>query len=263
VRPTRSRGHPGLVLDACLDLLLGSSCAVCGLPGRVFCELCASDLPDGAYVCWPTPCPSGLAVPMAAGAYDGALQVLVNAHKERAQFSLARPLGGLLAQSVEALTGGPEAAFAGSWVLVPVPSRGRVVRARGHDPMLRVTRHAAMILRRRGLRITVSVLLRSGSVVRDQSGLDAQARAANLAGTMTAVSGQVARLRGADPDTRYVVTDDVLTTGSTAREAQRALEAGGLRVHGIATVAATRRRLSRTTHPGESGGSLPLSDGGD
>ncbi|HET6627753.1 MAG TPA: ComF family protein [Nocardioidaceae bacterium] len=251
------------MLDACLDLMLGSSCAACGRPGRLLCGRCADDLPHGATVCWPTPCPPGLAEPFAAGEYDGLLKVLVNAHKERGQFALARPLGTLLAHAVLELMNRAGGVRDGQpWLLVPVPSRGPVVRARGHDPMLRVTRHAAGVLRRWGRPARVTGLLRSVSVARDQAGLHAEERAVNLAGTMAA-GGGAGRVRHRWPDAWIVVADDVLTTGSTAREAQRALELSGLRVAGIATVAATRRRSRAVPRPGDRGVSLPFSDRGD
>ena len=60
--------------------------------------------------------------------------------------------------------------------------------------------------------------------------------------------GLVAALALRRPEALVVVCDDVLTTGSTAREAQRALAACGVPVAGIACVAATRKR---------SGGSQP------
>lgn len=228
--------------DAFLDLVLGSGCAVCARPGRVLCRECAEALPRSASTSWPTPSPPGLAQPMAAGEYAGALKVLVNAHKERQQFALARPLGSLLAQSVRALLddGTPDLGDA-TVLLVPVPSRGAVVRARGHDPMLRVARSAAQTLRRSGHRAGLARVLRSTGAARDQAGLGAEERHANLAGTITASAARVARGRRAWPHARYVVVDDVMTTGATAREAQRALEAAGVTVAGIATVAATRR----------------------
>jgi predicted amidophosphoribosyltransferase len=127
-----------------------------------------------------------------------------------------------------------------------------VVRRRGHDPLLRTARQAAARLRRTGVEAVVHQLLVPTGRVRDQSGLDAAARAGNLAGSMAA-----RRIRPRVAGT-VVVVDDVLTTGSTVREAQRALEETGVRVAGVATVAATRRRAGGAgAH--HSRGSLPFS----
>lgn len=235
------------------DLVLGSACAVCARPGRVLCPACRAALPRSGSPAWPTPAPPGLARPYAAGEYDGALRSLVNAHKERRAFALARPLGFVLAAVAADLLRAvePVGACPGTSrvVLVPVPSRRRVVRSRGHDPLLRLARHAATRLRHGGRQAAVHRLLRPARVVRDQAGLDAGDRAANLAGSLRAV-------RHGDPrGPAVVVVDDVLTTGATAREAQRALETAGHTVLGIATIAATRRRSG----PYQGPASLPLS----
>lgn len=251
-----------MMRDAWLDLILGSSCGVCGLPGRILCEFCARSLPRSAEVAWPTPCPAGLAFPAAAGEYSGGLKALVNAHKEDQQFALARPLGALLALAVRVVLDHDDPETVGRYVLVPVPSRGAVVRARGHDPMLRATRSAACLLRAWGRPVVVARLLRSGGGVHDQVGLRADDRAANLAGSMRC-SARAFRLEGTPGPLRAVVTDDVLTTGSTAREAQRALEEAGIRVIGVATMAATRRRVPVASGDADERGSLPFSASGD
>lgn len=235
--------------DVPADLVLGGTCAACGRPGRALCRPCREALPRRGLPAWPTPSPPGLALPMAAGEYDGPLKSLVNAHKERQVLSLARPLGDVLAAVAHDLAA-VQGALDGPVLLVPVPSRRQIVRRRGHDPMLRIARAAAARLRRTGVTASVSLLLRSSRPVRDQATLTAVERAANLSGTMTCRS--VRRSPGA-----VLVVDDVLTTGATAREAQRALEHAGLDVTGVAAIAATRRRVSEY-HP-----SLPQLRQGD
>lgn len=224
------------------DLVLGSACLGCGRPGRALCRPCRAVLPARAAPQWPTPTPPGMVPPYAVGAYEDTLRTLVLAHKERRVLALARPLGGLLAASVaQALA---DARAAGGVVLVPVPSRPRAVRERGHDPTAAMVRAAAAALRRDHDVVTARLLrVRPGLV--DQAGLDAGARAANLAGSM-AVSGDVVRRLGRRcPRAHVVVCDDVVTTGATLREAQRALEAVGLPVLAAATVAATARKVRR------------------
>ena len=195
---------------------------------------------------WPTPVPPGMVAPWTAADYADAARALVLGHKERAMHGLRGPLSDLLARAVR---GAVDDAGAGGLpvVLVPVPSRPATVRARGHDPTWTLTRGAAVRLRRQGYDVRPLRMLRLRARVADQSGLDAAQRAANLAGSMWCPSRSLRRLAGPPSGRRtealLVVCDDVLTTGATAREAQRALGDSGLSVLAVATVAATRRRL--------------------
>jgi predicted amidophosphoribosyltransferase len=228
------------VLDPWMDLFHGSTCACCGLPGRVLCGDCARLLPERGRPVRPTPCPPGLAASFAGGPYDGLLGALVVAHKERGAFALARPLGQVLAVAATGVLD-----RGATTVLVPVPSRPAVVRARGHDPMLRITRSAQHRLQAQEDLGTVVIgrLLEQRIAVPDQAGLDSRQRAANLVGSMVVRTGARRRLAAMGVPVSIVVCDDVLTTGATAREAQRAVEDAGLRVRAIVTVAATRKRV--------------------
>ena len=148
-------------------------------------------------------------------------------------------------------------------MLVPVPSPRAVVRGRGHDPVLRVARRAASQLRRhRSGTVEVLPLLTTRLPVADQSGLDADARRRNREGTLQVRPRARAALARSRAPVRVLVVDDVLTTGATVREAQRALEDAGVPVAGVATVAATRRRLPAPV-TNWSIGALPVSPPGD
>ncbi|PVG83106.1 ComF family protein [Nocardioides gansuensis] len=225
--------------DALVDLVTGSSCVGCARPGRLLCPSCRAALPTSASVRWPTPVPPGLAVPWATGEYAEALRAMVVGHKDEGQLVLRRPLGALLATAVRAAVvhlppGDPI-------VLVPVPSRPGSRRRRGYDPTGALVRSAERAMRQER-HVVVADLLVSRGGVRDQAGLGAADRTANLTGSMTCPSPRLRRLARLVPRARVVVCDDVLTTGATAREAQRALESVGLHVAAIAVVAATRRR---------------------
>ncbi len=225
---------------AAADLLLGGRCVGCGEPGHPLCAGCRAGLPDAAWPAWPDPVPVGLREPWACAAYDGVARELVLGLKERRLLGLVHPLAAMLAVSARA------AAADGPVVLTPVPSRASSVRARGYDPIHAVTTRAARILAADGLDVVAHRLLRLRPGVVDQAGLGAEERATNLGGSMACSTALIRRLAARRERGSVVVCDDVLTTGSTAREAQRALEAVGLRVAGIAVVAATQRRHRRT-----------------
>lgn len=230
--------------DGFVDLVLGSRCVGCARPGRALCPACWTALPDVATPHGPTPPPAGMVPTFAVGDYDAVLRALVLAHKEHHVLALTRPLGRLLARSVRAaLEDAAALPAAGPVLLVPVPSRPAVVRRRGHDATHAMTRAAARTLGP-GVRVARLVRVRPGAGLVDQAGLGVAARAANLAGTLTAPAGVVRKVGERCPRAHVVLCDDVLTTGATLREAQRALGAAGVAVHAAATVAATRRKVA-------------------
>lgn len=163
-------------------------------------------------------------------------------HKERGRTAVAPFLARRLALAVTAALAGTGASPGARVALVPVPSRPGVVRARGDDPLARVVRGAARVLRRSGGDVRVCSVLRSRPGVVDQAGLDVAARADNLAGSMTCPSAQVRRLAAHGP-VLVVVCDDVVTTGATLVEARRAMSAVGVTPHASAVVAAVALRL--------------------
>lgn len=225
--------------DAWHDLVVGGSCVGCRRPGRLLCLECRAGLPDHARPSQPTPAPPGLAPVFAAGPYEGILKQLVIGLKEHQLLALRGPLANLLALAVlEAMA----EAGAGPTVLVPVPSRPSSVRERGLDSTAEITRRAAALLRRHGLGVRHHRLLRTRPGVVDQSGLDSRQRQANLEGSITCPASGIRTLARKIPRATFIVCDDVITTGATAREAQRALETVGLAVKAVATVAATQRR---------------------
>jgi predicted amidophosphoribosyltransferase len=242
--PATTSSDPASVIDAWLDLLLGSRCSACAEPGRALCRRCAAGLPTKAALCWPSPTPPGLVPPWSAGEYADALRALVVDHKDHGRLALVGPLGRLLALSAEAalsggrLPGGRPSE--GRLQLVPVPSHPSVVRSRGQDPLLRITHRAAAVLRGRGVPVVVRPALRVVARPLDQSHLDAGQRARNVAGRFAARERLAGSCTAGGPT---LLVDDVVTTGATLREAQRALEAVGVRPFAAATVAATRRRL--------------------
>ncbi|WP_225992875.1 ComF family protein [Actinomadura rudentiformis] len=196
------------------------------------------------------PVPPGLPPPWTVSAYEGPVQALIVAHKERGRTGLARPLGQALAMSALAAleagspgSAGRERGFSGSHsaveglgvaVLVPVPSSAMAVRERGHDATRRMASFAVRELRAAGVRVTRVDALRQRRRVADQAGLSSAARAVNLVGAFEVVAPMAGR--------RVVVVDDVITSGATSAEAARALRAAGADVVGVATVAATPRK---------------------
>ncbi len=219
-------GHPWRAAAA--DLAVGADCAGCGVPGLGWCRDCA-------IACRPAPrlVPGVADVPVVAVVDNvGPMARVVVAWKDRGRLRLTEPLGRLLAVGCSWL---PLAGRAG---LVPVPTARAQVRRRGADPVNLLAARAVGDLGAVGIEAVLLPSLRRRRATRDQAGLGARERQANVRGAFAADHSFVSRCVRAGID-EVVVVDDVLTTGASAREAVRALAAVGVRTTAVVVVAHT------------------------
>ena len=105
---------------------------------------------------------------------------------------------------------------------------------------------AAGAARWQGWPVRVVPALRHNRRVADQAGLDAAARAVNLAGALEVHP----RWRAAAAAARCLLLDDIVTTGATLAEAAAALRTAGAQPLAVAVVAATRRTARPDWRPG-------------
>jgi ComF family protein len=201
-------------LDA-LALLLPVECAGCGRPDRAACAACRAALrpepssrrlPDG------TPVFSGLD-------YDGVAREVILAFKEQGRSELTRVLAPALAAAV--VEAGATLDLLGAEV-VAVPASRRARRRRGFDPV-------PALLSRAGLdRARVFAPARQHTA---QKTLSVDERAANLDGVFEVAATVTGR--------RFLLVDDVVTTGATLSAAAAALRSAGAEVLAAVVVAST------------------------
>jgi predicted amidophosphoribosyltransferase len=210
-----------------LDLVLPLECGGCGAPSTRWCEACAKELsmsPDAPRVVTPRIDPG---VPVfALGRYAGARRQAIVAMKDRGRIDLSTPLARALALGLHRLL---------LWglldvplTIVPAPTRGWAARRRGGDP---VTRIAALATDAHP-HITVVRALRMKALARDSAGLGSSARERNIAGRVLLTR------RHLPADGEVLLVDDIITTGATARESVRVLQAAGARVAAVLALAA-------------------------
>jgi predicted amidophosphoribosyltransferase len=120
-----------------------------------------------------------------------------------------------------------------SCALVPIPSRPASNRRRGRDFIYEMALSVA-----KDIGVGVLPLLEHQRAIRDQSKLSVSSRRENLAMALSIKP----QFRGNYPSENLVILDDLVTTGATINEANRALTKAGFKVQAAATACVALRR---------------------
>jgi len=209
-----------------LDLVYPKSCPGCHLPSISICDSCKSfwQQPPISITLRKNQVSDLLVVSVAQ--YRDEVRAVLLAYKEDGQREAGKVLREALLQARRGISNPSVCAF------VPIPSNPKSVRRRGRDFMLDLCNQVAIQSGDQVLSI-----IKVNRDVQDQSKLSEKERSQNLVGAFDCTPKNL-KLLAKFP---IILVDDLLTTGATLREAQRALRQRGLIPIGAITAAHTAR----------------------
>lgn len=224
------------VVGSLRDVLLPRGCAGCDMPDAVLCDDCRAS--GGGFMSFAMPgTVSGRAI--ACGAYRGSLRRAILRWKDHGDEECDGPFADMMADALLSsglLASDPMPVT----TLVPAPSSPRSMRERGRWHMRNVTNSLARSLRRRGMDVDTAALLRTTKT----SGKSVQMH--GTAQRSRRLQGHIVIAARPPYPRNVILVDDIVTTGTTARQCAQALNAAGIHVTTVICLARTLRTGENT-----------------
>ncbi|MDR1293586.1 MAG: hypothetical protein LBK59_01300 [Bifidobacteriaceae bacterium] len=228
------------IAGSLVDLVVPRECAGCAAPGASLCPDCwaafagpVRRLEAGAPRL--IPADGGPPLPVwASTVYAGGSREAIGAWKRRGRVDLTPAFAGRLAAIGREIAPAVCTLGLSGVCAVPIPSRMVSRLRRGGRLTEQLAAGLVRGLRTGGLDAIVTSCLVRTPGARDQVGLGGRARSANREGAT-----QVWSLRGVGRGMAAIMVDDVVTTGASLLDAERALAAAGVGALGAAVLAAS------------------------
>jgi ComF family protein len=221
------------VCDQCIDRVQTQSMTLCGRCGEALDMegvRFAGQFPVEGLLC--SPCrmaPPEFERAVAYAVYQDQLREMVHLLKYERMSSVARPLGRMLAQTIETI----EAEAGKELLVVAVPLFPSKERERGYNQAVLISDVALAELRKSRPEWRLQAahgVIRRVKDTRSQFELTPKGRRRNLQGAFAVADGSV--LKGRE----ILLVDDIYTTGATARACSRVLRRAGASKVWVATV---------------------------
>ena len=203
-----------------LDLIAPHSCRGCGQIGHVLCDRCKNYILSSHTPLCPhckSPTKAGrcnhckdLPPTFIVGERSGLLGDIIHDYKYHSIRSLAKPLAELMHQCLPPLDS--------QSIIIPLPTIDRHVRARGFDHTKLIAKHLVKL--RKPYCTTQSLLIRTKDTT--QVGTNRSTRINQATSAYTIASNTKI-----DPQTTYILLDDVWTTGASMRACVKKLQQAG------------------------------------